>query len=69
MRGSSGRSDGKESACNGGDRGSIPASGRSLDEGVATHFSVLKNTEESMDRGTWQAAVHRVEKSQTQLND
>ena len=69
MRGSSGRSDGKESACNGGDRGSIPASGRSLDEGVATHFSVLKNTEESMDRGTWQAAVHRVEKSQTQLSD
>ena len=35
-------SDGKESACNAGDPGSIPESGRSLEEeGMATHSSVL----------------------------
>ena len=36
-----GGSDGKESACNAGDRGSIPGSGRSPGEGMATHSSIL----------------------------
>ena len=34
-------SDGKESACNAGDLGSIPGSGRSSGEGMAIHASVL----------------------------
>ena len=36
-----GGSDGKESACNVGDLGSIPKSGRSLGKGMATHSHVL----------------------------
>ena len=36
-----GGSDGKESAHNAGDPGSIPGSGRSLEEGMATHSSTL----------------------------
>ena len=39
--GLSGGSDGKESACNVGDLGSIPGLGRSLEEGMATHSSIL----------------------------
>ena len=35
------RLDGKESACNAGDQGSIPGSGRSPGEGNGTHFSIL----------------------------
>ena len=34
-------SDGKESACNAGDLGSIPGLGRSLERGMATHSSIL----------------------------
>ena len=34
-------SDGKESACNPGDMGSILGLGRSLEKGMATHFSIL----------------------------
>ena len=33
--------DGKESACNAGDLGSIPGLGNPLAKGMATHFSVL----------------------------
>ena len=46
-------SDGKESACNAGDLGSIPGLGRSPREGNDNplHFSCLEN---SMDTGTWQ---------------
>ena len=33
--------DGKESACNSGDPGSIPGSGRSLEKEMATHSSIL----------------------------
>ena len=36
-----GGSDGKESACNAGNLGSIPESGRSPGEEMATHFSSL----------------------------
>ena len=36
-----GSSDGKESACNAGDPGSIPRSERSPEKGMATHSSIL----------------------------
>ena len=63
-----GGSDGKESACNAGDLGSIPESGKSPGErsGYLLQYSCLEN---SMDRGAWQSTVHRVAKSQTQLSD
>ena len=59
-----GGSDGKESACNEGDLGSIPGSKRSPEEGNGSplKYSWLEN---SMDRGAWQAIVHGVAKSQT----
>ena len=48
---------GKESACNAGDLGSIPGSGRSPGEGNGNPllYSCLEN---SMDRGAWWATVH-----------
>ena len=57
-------SDGKESACNMGDLGSIPGLGRSPGEGngYLLQYSGLEN---SMDRGAWQAIVHGVTKSWT----
>ena len=36
-----GGSDGEESACNAGDQGSIPGSGRFSGEGMANHSSIL----------------------------
>ena len=39
-----------------------------LAEGTATHSSILA-WRISMDRGAWQATVHVVTKSQTQLSD
>ena len=61
-----GGSDSKESACNAGDPGSIPGSGRSPGDGngCPLQYSCLKN---SMDRGVWQAIVHGIAK--TQLSD
>ena len=61
-------SDGKVSACNVGDLGSIPGSGRSPGEGNGNplQYSYLEN---SMDGGTWWATVHGVTKNQTRLND
>ena len=49
-----GGSDGKENACNAGDPGSIPGSGRSPGEGnvYPLQYSCLVNP---MDRGAWQA--------------
>ena len=46
------------------DMGLIPGSGRSLEEG---HGNLLQYSclEKPMDRGAWQATVHRVTKSQT----
>ena len=51
--------DGKVSAYNVGDPGSIPGLGRSPGEGNGNplQYSCLEN---SMDRGAWQATVHRV---------
>ena len=59
---------GKESACNTGDPGSIPGSGRSLGEGngYPFQFSCLEN---SMDRGGWRARVRGVPKSRKRLSD
>ena len=63
-----GGSDCKETACTAGDPGLIPGLGRSFGEGNGYPFqySFLENP---MDRGVWQAAVHGVTKSQTQLSD
>ena len=55
-----GGSDGKESACNAGDMGSIPGSGRS------PQYSCLENP---MDRGARWTTVHGVTKSRTGLSD
>ena len=67
-RGSPGGSDGKESACNAGDPGLIPGSGRSLGGGNGNplQYSCLGNT---MNRGAWKATVLGVAKSQTQLKN
>ena len=61
-------SDGKESACNAGDPGSIAGLGRSPGEGKGSPLqcSCLENP---MDRGAWRATVHRVEKRQTGPSD
>ena len=63
-----GGSDGKVSAYNVGDPGSIPGSGRSPGEGNGNplQYSCLENP---MDRGAWLATVHGVAKSQTRLSD
>ena len=60
----SGGSDGKESAYNAGDPGSIAGSGRSPGEGNGNplHYSYLENP---IDRGAWWPTVHEVSKSQT----
>ena len=52
-------------ACNAGDPGSIPGSGRSPGEenGNPLQYS------NSIDREAWWATVHQVAKSQTQLSD
>ena len=60
----------KKSACNAedpGDVGLIPGSGRSPGEGNGNplQYSCLGNPR---DRGAWQATVHGVTQSQTQLS-
>ena len=52
-------SDGKDSACNVGDLGSVPGLGRSPGEGngYPLQYSCLEN---SMDREAWQVTVHEV---------
>ena len=54
----------KESACNAGDSGSIPGSGRSPGEGNGNllQYSCLENL---LDRGAWWATVRVVTKSLT----
>ena len=63
-----GGSDGKASACNAGDLGSIPEWGKSPGEGNGNplQHSCLENP---MDSGAWWAAVHGVVKSRTRLSD
>ena len=66
--GFAGGSDGKASACNVGDSGPIPGSGRSSRErnGNPFQYPCLENP---MDRGAWYATVHGVTKSRTRLSD
>ena len=61
-------SNGKETACNAGDLGSISGSGRSPRErnGNLLQYSCLEN---SMDRRAWWATVHGVAKDWTRLSD
>ena len=58
----------QETACSTGDLGSLPGSRRSPGEGNGNpcQYSCLENP---MDRGAWQATVHGVTKSWTQLCD
>ena len=58
----------KASACNMGDPGSIPGSGRPSGEG---NGNLLQDPclENPMDRGDWYVTVHGVSKSQTWLSD
>ena len=64
LMGFPGASDGKESACNAEDPGSILELGRSAGEGNGSPLqcSCLEN---DMDRGAWWATVHGVAKSWT----
>ena len=68
IKGFPGSSDGKESAYNAGDLGSIPESGRSPGEGNGNplQYSCLENPRNG---GAWGATVHGVTKSRTRLND
>ena len=63
-----GGSDGKESACNAGDLGSIPELGRSPGggRGDPLQYSCLENP---VDKGAWWATVHGVAESQARLSD
>ena len=58
-----GGSDGEESACDAGDLGSILGWEDPLEEGMATHSSILA-WRIPMDRGAWWATVHGVAQSQ-----
>ena len=68
QKGFPGGSEVKASACNAGDLGSIPGSGRSPGEGNGNplQYSCLENP---MDGGAWRATVHGVAKSRTRLSD
>ena len=67
-KGFPGGSDGKESACNAEDPGSILGLGRSSGEGNGNplQYSCLGNP---MDRGAWWVTVHGATKSQTPLSN
>ena len=58
----------KNPQCNAGDVGSILSQEDPLEEGMATHSSILA-WRIPMDRGSWRAAVHGVGKSWTRLSD
>ena len=68
LSGFPGGSEGKASACNVGDPGSIPGLGRSPGEGNGNplQYSCLKNF---MDREACRATVHGVTRSQTRLSN
>jgi len=59
-----GGSDGRECACNAGELGLIPESGRSPGEGngYPLQYSSLENP---MDKGSWRVTVHGITKSWT----
>ena len=59
---------GKESTCNAEDLSLIPGWEDPLEEGLATHSSILA-WRIIMDRVAWRATVHGVANSQTQLSD
>ena len=63
-----GGSEVKASACNAGDLGLVPGSGRCPGEGNGNplQYSCLENP---MDGGAWWATVHGVAKSRTRLSD
>ena len=63
-----GGSDGKQSAYNVGDPGSIPGLRRTPGQGNGNplQYSCLGNP---MDRGAWRAVGHRVAKSETRMSD
>ena len=56
--------EGKESACNAEDLGSIVSWEDPMEEGMATHSRILA-WRIPMDRGAWRATVHEVAKSWT----
>ena len=68
MKGFPDSSVGKESASSAGDLGLTLGLGRSLEESMATHSSILA-WRILMDREAWWAPVHRVPKSRTWLSD
>ena len=70
MVGFPGGSDGykKKPACSVGDLGSVPGLGRSTEEGIGTHSSILA-WRIPIDRGAWQATVHGVARSRRSLSD
>ena len=55
-----------KSACNARDLGSLPGSGRFLEKEMTNQCSCLANP---INRGAWQALVHRVAKNQTQFSN
>ena len=63
-----GGSNGKESACNAGDHGSIPGSGKSPGEGNGNPLQCFC-LDNSMDRGAWWAIVHGVSRSCIRLSN
>ena len=63
-----GSSAGEESACNAGDLGLIPGSGRSPGEGNGNPLQ-YSCVDDPMDSRAWWATVHGVTKSQTQLSN
>ena len=63
-----GGSGGKESACNVGDPGSIPGSGRSPGEGNGNPFQ-YSGLKSPTDRGAWWATVYGAIKSWTELSN
>ena len=63
-----GGSEVKASACNAGDLGSIPGSGRFPAEGNDNPLQ-YSCPENPMDGGAWWATVHVVAKSRTRLSD
>jgi len=60
LTGFPGGSDGKESACNVGNPGSIPGLGRYPGEGNG--YTLQYYLENSMDKEAWQATIHEVPK-------